>query len=123
MRFIPGLLAAAAVLLLGGISNVQAAGWSGHWGSYVGVPVHHWQGNPIDPHVLHCERVIGCYHCCPVLYSPYHPREPMPPGMAKIRVINQLTALGIPLETADEKAPKPKPDQDPKDKKPKPGID
>jgi hypothetical protein len=125
MRIVTLTLALSAVLALGSIQPLQAHnGWSGTWGSYMGVPLPCFPGYPIDPQIVSCIRERGTYHCCPQLYSPYHVRELMPPDVAGKLVLDRLTALCVPrkiieAEKAPEVAPKPREDEKkPDEKKP-----
>jgi hypothetical protein len=46
------------------------------------------------------ERVPGCYHCCPVYYSPYHVRPLILPDLAGSIVRTKLAKMGIKVEPA-----------------------
>jgi len=75
----------------------------------------------LDHHVVYGCREIGCYHVCPVYYSPYHVRPLMDPTLAGSLVRSQLAHLCIPLtppakdkekETEKDKEPDKEPIRD-----------
>jgi hypothetical protein len=71
---------------------------------------------PHGPVIVTGERVPGCYHCCPVYYSPYHVRPVILPDSAGSIVRTKLAKMGIKVEPPKTEEDKDKEKEKPKDK-------